>query len=107
MSVMKYIVMSRTGKYADGGTEIIEDIFIFSPEINHDKMLDSIRSIKLCVGFSGRMWEYSYLKINGGNCVSAGFITGKGICSGESESIGIKSRPVEDTLLAQKSLGLI
>jgi hypothetical protein len=102
---MKYIVMNRTGKYADGGTEVIEEIFIFSPEINHDEMLEGIRGIRFHAGPSGR-WERSYLSSAEGNCISAGFITGKGICSGESESIGIKSRPVEDTLLAQKSLGL-
>lgn len=108
MSIMKYIVMSRENKYSGNGPDAkIEEIFIFSPEINHDEMLEALRGIRLPIGFSGKMWERKYSPSQGSYCISAGFITGKGICSGRSESIGVKSRPIEDTMLAQKSLGLI
>ncbi len=79
---MKYIVMSdEDGK---------EEIFIFPKSVNHDCMAEAISRIKNQTwGNWVRVWRTT---------VSAGFVS-DGVCSGYSETLGLKSRGDQDSQL--------
>ena len=82
----KYIVMAHQGE---------ECIFVFPRNVSHDYMFEACERIRFdSPGFHGN-WKRKYKQ---GEIVSAGFITA-GKCHGESETLGLKSRPVEDTAL--------
>ncbi|MBT4130952.1 MAG: hypothetical protein HOD58_06255 [Gammaproteobacteria bacterium] len=81
---MKYIcTINSEGK---------EEIFTFPATINHDAMAESISGIK---NHTHGDWE-RVLR----DPVSAGFVDADSKCYGESESLGIESRPEDSALLA-------
>ena len=79
---MKYIVTRQP----DGP----EEIFIFPKAVHHDCMAEILGHIRN-QSFSG--WRRIHREP-----VSAGFIEG-GKCVGESESLGLRSRPEDSALL--------
>ena len=79
---MKYIVT----KQDDG----MEEIFIFPECVPHNIMAESISHMR------DQSWG-SWKRVNR-ESISAGFVRW-GKCTGESESLSLKSRPVEDTQL--------
>jgi len=79
---MKYIVTTQ-----DAG---MEEIFIFPESVPHNIMAESISHMR---DQSWGSWERVTRKP-----ISAGFIRW-GKCTGESESLSLKSRPDEDTRL--------
>ena len=82
MKEMKYVVVK-----CDNG---LEQIFIFSKLFNHDFFAEVLHDIR---EGDSRDWERSYKEP-----ISAGFTDGES-CYGESVTLGLKSRPVEDTKL--------
>jgi hypothetical protein len=79
---MKYIVTKdETG---------VEEIFVFSSRIHHDAMAEMLDCIK---NQTHGNWQRIYREP-----ISAGFIDSNGKCFGNSETLGLQSRP-EDTLL--------
>jgi len=86
--MMKYIVIAVEGE---------ELPFLFDERIVHSDMLESVRAMR--VG-RGQGWSRPY---RGAACIAAGFITPRGHCFGESESIGVGSRgEVDDALINSK-----
>lgn len=83
---MKYIVVKL---------DSVEQIFVFPRAVGHDRMLEAIGAIK--VGPDDR-WHRRYRLAT---LVSAGFVEGR-ICFGRSESLGVGSRPTEDSLLLEE-----
>lgn len=79
---MKYIVTKQ-----EDGTE---EIFVFPSSVHHDCMAESISHMR---NQSYRGWR----RVNR-EPISAGFIR-YGKCEGVSESLSLRSRPVEDTAL--------
>lgn len=82
---MKYIC--TTSKHG-------EEIFTFPHTINHDAMAEALEGIK---NQTHGNWDLIYREP-----ISAGFVDFKNNCFGESETLGIKSRGAEDTLLLLK-----
>jgi thioredoxin-related protein len=80
---MKYVVVDREGK---------EELYIFPCHINHDSFAEILSYIKT----GGRNWRREFAKP-----ISAGFTDG-GTCNGRSETLGLSSRPIEDTALLRK-----
>ncbi len=79
---MKYIVT----KCEEG----VEEIFVFPSKVHHDAMMEMLEGIK---NHTHRPWNRIYRAP-----VSAGFISSEGKCYGESETLGLKSRPEDTTL---------
>lgn len=86
---MKYIVMETFG------ADSVEEIFLFPNSVNHDCMAEVLSRIK------NQTWG-DWKRI-GRMPVSAGFVNAEGTCYGESESLGLESRPSEDTELLRKT----
>lgn len=80
---MKYICTKK----ADG----TEEIFTFSMKINHDCMMEAVESIK-------NQTHNRWIRIHR-DIISAGFVSAKGTCFGNSETLGVKSRGDVDTEL--------
>ncbi len=83
---MKYI----TTKTEDGKTEI----FTFPRSVPHSVMAEAIARLK-----NATHGEWKRITRTP---VSAGFIEG-GVCHGESESLHLRSRPHEDTILLRET----
>ena len=66
-----------------------EKIFIFDRSIDHDRFAEVQSYIKV----GGHVWSREFRAV-----ISAGFTDGQS-CYGTSESLGVSSRPVEDTAL--------
>jgi hypothetical protein len=81
---MKYIVT-----LGDGG---MEEIFPFSPLINHDAMAEAVSCIK---NRTRDPWHRVHRQ-----AISAGFVSPDGTCHGRSESLGLSARPEDTQLLA-------
>ena len=81
---LKYIVIS------DGKAEYM---VVFPHNFAHKYMTEAVKAIK--EGLPSQ-WRRPYI---GFETVAAGFITSDGICEGESESLGLKSRGAIDTQL--------
>jgi hypothetical protein len=84
MMQMKYIVTADE----DG----LEEIFLFSPLINHDTMAEAVSGIK---NRTRDPWHRVHRQ-----AVSAGFVSSDGVCYGGSESLGIVARHADTQLLA-------
>ncbi len=84
---MKYVVMQEpeTG---------VETIFVFPRGIHHDAIAEVLGGIK-------NQTHGNWHRVNR-EPVSAGFVDADGTCYGESESLGMASRP-QDTLLLAKA----
>lgn len=88
MKEMKYVVVLSEGK---------EQIFLFSPEINHNDFAEVLNYLK--VHDDKGHWFRTPRKL-----VSAGFTDGN-TCYGRSETLNLNSRPKEDSaLLSANSL---
>lgn len=73
--------------------EAQEEIFVFPTHINHDDFYNMVNGMKHTTDVE--KWEYTFREI-----VSAGFVDEHLLtCYGRSESLGIDSRPQEDTAL--------
>jgi len=83
---MKYIVTKNIAT-----TE--EEIFLFPNTVNHDCMGEVLEGIKNQTHDS-RDWRMA---------ISAGFVDINGTCYGNSESLGLESRPAEDTELLEET----
>lgn len=79
---MKYICMGHDGK---------EEIFTFSRDINHDCMAEVLSRIK---NHTHGNWRRVFRQP-----ISAGFVTPNGQCIGESDSLGLSSRPQDTEIL--------
>jgi len=92
---MKYVVIEVIDHYPTG--DIVREIpFIFPASIVHSEMEMSIHRMLRRERADGRLREL--------NTVSAGFLSSfefTGNCYGDSKSIGVGSRGMEDTLLIQ------
>lgn len=89
---MKYIVFNL------GDTELL---FTFPRCIDHDRMMEACRAIRFG---DTRNWDRKlHPNREDGTPISAGFID-NGKCHGRSETLGISSRPKEDTKLFQEQL---
>lgn len=84
---MKYIVIKR-------GTHEFMVLFPNSPQMSHKNMADAVEHIRVDLGDRG--WQRKFV---GCPIVSAGFVSASGHCYGESESLGISSRPEDTELL--------
>ena len=71
-----------------------EEIFAFPNAINHDCMAEAIQGIR---NQSFGNWERIYRKP-----ISAGFIDNYGLCYGKSESLDLKSRPVDSEIFGKQ-----
>lgn len=80
---MKYIVTKSE--------EGVEEIFVFPSKVHHDAMMQSLVGIK---NQTYGQWQRVFREP-----VSAGFIGSNGQCYGSSETLGLSSRPEEDTAL--------
>jgi hypothetical protein len=69
----------------------VQEIFTFPSRINHDAMMLNLEGIRnqMC-----GQWQRVFREP-----VSAGFIGSNGQCYGGSETLGLLSRPEEDTAL--------
>jgi hypothetical protein len=80
---MKYIVINFEGK---------EMIFLFSADIDHDRMYEGIQAVRIgAINNWVRIWD--------ADVVSAGFVNKQGVCFGESMTLDKKSRGEVDTKL--------
>jgi len=80
---MKYIVTVLDDK---------EVIFVFPRVVDHDRMAEAMEAIRFG---DHRNWNR---KLHDGKLISAGFVD-RGVCHGNSETLGIKSRGATDTAL--------
>ena len=80
---MKYICTIGPGN--------VLEIFTFPNTVNHDVMAEALRHLK---DQTHGEWKRELR-----SPVSAAFVDNKGNCSGESETLGLESRPYEDTEL--------
>lgn len=69
-----------------------ESMFIFPMNVDHDRMFEALGAIRFG---TARNWER---KFRDGEAISAGFIV-DGACTGESETLKLKSRPKVDTAI--------
>ena len=81
MIEMKYVVVESD--------EQGEQMFIFPENVDHDRMAETLSSIR----HGGRQWNRIYRKP-----VSAGFTDGV-TCYGRSETLDLNSRPADTQLL--------
>lgn len=73
-----------------------EEVFLFPRNVHHDCMAEMLGFIK---NQTGGNWGRVYREP-----VSAGFVDGNMNCYGHSESLKLKSRPVEDTGILMKQM---
>lgn len=84
---MKYIVTLLDDK---------EVIFVFPRCVDHDRFAEGMESIR----FGNHLnWER---KLRDGKILAAGFVN-QGVCSGNSETLNLKSRGAVDTALLKAS----
>lgn len=87
---MKYIVLDLNDK---------EYMVIFpnSPKMSHKNMAESVQSIRV---ESRNSWKREFRT---SNIVSAGFVDVSGNCSGYSETLKLKSREDQDSILFKET----
>jgi len=85
----KYIVVLLDG---------VESIFVFPCAVDHDRMFEALEAIRFGDPHNWRRKLHKLRTDQIGEIVSAGFVI-NGECSGESGTLGIKSRGKIDTIL--------
>jgi len=85
----KYIVVVLEGT---------EHIFTFPIIVDHDRMYEAMEAIRFG---DRRNWDR---KLRNGEAIAAGFVV-DGVCQGNSETLGIKSRGKVDTALLSTKEG--
>jgi len=74
----------------------IEEVFTFPKTVDHDCMAEVLNCIK---NHTTDDWKRIFRAP-----VSAGFVTGKGVCIGESITLNLKSRPEDTEILRSQVL---
>jgi len=82
---MKYVTLNLLGE---------DSIILFPKAIAHKEIVEAVRFMKVENGRG--QWSRAYVDLD---IVSAGFVDYAGNCHGESISLDVQSRPVEDTEL--------